>query len=192
MPGKPKKSNAFLSEIQNKLSKRRDKVDAEAYVVETPDHLVMVETLPPSGHLRSHDSDYSPGQRRMSKDSGRCSLTPSIDGDGQRRYSVDYSQYRRVSVDMERKEELRLAKEVRKSSVKIVRGSPTMWDSDHGSGSETPTLKDGSPETVSHLPPASPVVMRYWKQCAGADQEDEAQEIVTDDNDQGNDKAAGE
>ena len=30
------------------MSKRRDKVDAESYVVETPDHLV-VEALPPSG-----------------------------------------------------------------------------------------------------------------------------------------------
>ena len=55
-------------------------MDAESYVVETPDHLV-VETLPPSG--RSGDGDYSPGSahRRMSKDSGRCSLTPSVDGD---------------------------------------------------------------------------------------------------------------
>ena len=48
VPGKPGRDNAFLSEIQNKLSKRRDKVDAESYVVETPDHLV-VESLPPSG-----------------------------------------------------------------------------------------------------------------------------------------------
>ena len=56
----------------------------------------------------------------MSKDSGRCSLTPSVDGDT-RRLSVDYSNYRRVSVDMDRKEELALAKAVRKSSVKIRR-----------------------------------------------------------------------
>ena len=56
----------------------------------------------------------------MSKDSGRCSLTPSVDGDT-RRVSVDYSHYRRVSVDMDRKEELALAKAVRKSSVKIRR-----------------------------------------------------------------------
>ena len=66
--------------------------------------------------------EYSPGSshRRMSKDSGRCSLTPSVDGDT-RRVSVDYSHYRRVSVDMDRKEELALAKAVRKSSVKIRR-----------------------------------------------------------------------
>ena len=56
----------------------------------------------------------------MSRDSGRCSLTPSVDGDP-RRYSVDYSHYRPVSVDMDRKEELALAKDVRKSSVKIRR-----------------------------------------------------------------------
>ena len=95
-------------------------MDAESYVVETPDHLVAVESLPPSG--RSGDGDYSPGSahRRMSKDSGRCSLTPSVDGDT-RRLSVDYSNYRRVSVDMDRKEELALAKAVRKSSVKIRR-----------------------------------------------------------------------
>ena len=49
VPGKPKPSNAFLSEIQTKLSTRRDKVDREAYVVETPDHLVVVESLPPAG-----------------------------------------------------------------------------------------------------------------------------------------------
>ena len=94
-------------------------MDAESYVVETPDHLV-VETLPPSG--RAGDGDNSPGasHRRMSKDSGRASLTPSVDGDT-RRLSVDYSHYRRVSVDMDRKEELALAKAVRKSSVKIRR-----------------------------------------------------------------------
>ena len=44
----------------------------------------------------------------------------SVDGDT-RRVSVDYSHYRRVSVDMDRKEELALAKAVRKSSVKIRR-----------------------------------------------------------------------
>ena len=70
-------------------------MDAESYVVETPDHLVMVETLPPSG--RGGDTgDSSPGSshRRMSRDSGRCSLTPSMDGGDTRRVSVDYSHYR--------------------------------------------------------------------------------------------------
>ena len=183
VPGKPKRNNDFLSEIQTKLTKRRDKVDAESYVVETPDHLVVVETLPPSGHVRNGDTlDY----RRMSKDSGRCSLTPSLDGDGQRRYSVDYSQYRRVSVDHDRKEELILAKEVRKSSVKMMRASP----SPSSDFSDSATLKDSSqsPETIpSNLPPPSPVVMRYWKQCAGAiDDDDENPDEGRDENDEGN------
>ena len=166
-------------------------MDAESYVVETPDHLVMLESLPPSGRSGgdhgTSSSDHSPfpGHRRMSKDSGRCSLTPTSDFDPQRRYSVDYSQYRHVSVDLERKEELTLAKEVRKSSVKMMRASPS-WDSGDSQGDVTPTpANDQSPaETV----PASPVVMRYWRQCAGAeDDEDTWQEDSgNDDNDQGN------
>ena len=50
------------------------------------------------------------GDRRLSRDSGRYSLTPSVDG-----VEVDYSHYPRVSVDRDRKEELALAKEVRRS-----------------------------------------------------------------------------
>ena len=49
-----------------------------------------------------------------------------------------------------------------------------MWDS----GDTTPR-NESSPETVpalANLPPPSPVVMRYWKQCAGAeDDKDEGQ-----------------
>ena len=110
-------------------------------MVETPDHLV-VESLPPSG--RGGDGDYSPGSshRRMSKDSGRCSLTPSVDGDT-RRVSVDYSHYRRVSVDMDRKEELALAKAVRKSSVKIrrFRNRLAIFASDQKSSCHVPYFK---------------------------------------------------
>ena len=45
-----------------------------------------------------------------------------------------------------------------------------MWDS----GDTTPR-NESSPETVpalDNLPPPSPVVMRYWRQCAGAEEED--------------------
>ena len=47
-----------------------------------------------------------------------------------------------------------------------------MWDS----GDTTPR-NESSPETVpalDNLPPPSPVVMRYWRQCAGAEEEDPA------------------
>ena len=46
-----------------------------------------------------------------------------------------------------------------------------MWDS----GDTTPR-NESSPETVpaiGNLPPPSPVVMRYWKQCAGAEDDEE-------------------
>ena len=46
-----------------------------------------------------------------------------------------------------------------------------MWDS----GDTTPR-NESSPETVpalANLPPPSPVVMRYWKQCAGAEDDEE-------------------
>ena len=67
VPGKPKPSNAFLSEIQTKLSTRRDKVDREAYVVETPDHLVVVESLPPAGEPHSRKSRTKPVLFRLEK-----------------------------------------------------------------------------------------------------------------------------
>ena len=99
---------------------------------------------------------------------------------------MDYSHYPRVSVDRDRKEELALAKEVRRSSVKMRRcsgaSSGTVWDS----GDSTPRAEE-SPETVpgpGQQQPPSPVVMRYWKQCAGAE-EDEDTEHAGDDIDQG-------
>ena len=182
VPGKPKRDNAFLNEMQSKLSRRKDKVDAESYVVETPDHLV-VESLPPSGARRERDTpptDFSPFmQRRSSKDSGRFSLTPSCDG--------DFTQYRRVSVDLERKEELILAKQVRKSSAKMLRSSrsPCSWEQNRESPS-TQSMEDSPSETPTNVPEASPVVMRYWKQCAGADSE-ETDVDDENDNDQGKD-----
>ena len=185
MPGKPRRDNDFINEMQSKLSKRKNKVDAESYVVETPDHLVAVETSAPSGSRReTPPTDYSPFmQRRSSKDSGRCSMTPSCDGDPQRRFSVDFNQYRRVSVDLERKEELILAKQVRKSSAKMLRSSPASWEQHVESPSSK--IKAESPsEVVSDVPEASPVVMRYWKQCAGADTE-EKQTDDENDNEKG-------
>ena len=182
VPGKPKRDNAFLNEMQSKLSRRKDKVDAESYVVETPDHLV-VESLPPSGARRERDTpptDFSPFmQRRSSKDSGRFSLTPSCDG--------DFTQYRRVSVDLERKEELILAKQVRKSSAKMLSSSrsPCSWEQSMESPSKS--IQDSPSETPINVPEASPVVMRYWKQCAGADGE-ENEAVDENDNDQGKDK----
>ena len=179
VPGKPKRDNAFLNEMQSKLSRRKDKVDAESYVVETPDHLV-VESLPPSGARRERDTpptDFSPFmQRRSSKDSGRFSLTPSCDG--------DFTQYRRVSVDLERKEELILAKQVRKSSAKMLSSSrsPCSWEQSMESPSKS--IQDSPSETPINVPEASPVVMRYWKQCAGADGE-ENEAVDENDNDQG-------
>ena len=184
VPGKPKRDNAFLNEMQSKLSRRKDKVDAESYVVETPDHLVVVESLPPAGPRRERDTpptDYSPFmQRRSSKDSGRFSLTPSCDG--------DFTQYRRVSVDLERKEELILAKQVRKSSAKMLGSSrsPCSWEQNRESPS-TKSIEDSPSETPTNVPEASPVVMRYWKQCAGDDSE-ENEVVDENDNDQGKDK----
>lgn len=184
VPGKPKRDNAFLNEMQSKLSRRKDKVDAESYVVETPDHLVVVDSLPPAGPRRERDTppiDYSPFmQRRSSKDSGRFSLTPSCDG--------DFTQYRRVSVDLERKEELILAKQVRKSSAKMLRSShsPCSWEQ-HRESPSTKSIEDSPSETPT-VAEASPVVMRYWKQCAGADSSEENEVVDENEDDKGKDK----
>eukprot|EP00092_Neocalanus_flemingeri_P012070 GFUD01013013.1.p1 GENE.GFUD01013013.1~~GFUD01013013.1.p1 ORF type:complete len:1302 (+),score=446.81 GFUD01013013.1:135-4040(+) len=178
VPGKPAINRAIISEMQSKLAKRRDKVDKEAYVVETPE-----SALPPTGQKPRPVSgtegnrksstplsrgwtppvDYGP--RGVSKDSGRDSWTPTSDYDPQRKVSVDYSQYRKVSVDLERKEELSLAKAVRKSSVKMLgRGSPSIFEQNVEAVIQ-PTKETPPPQT--NVPPPSPVVMRYcWKQCS--------------------------
>ena len=51
--------------------------------------------------------------------------------------------------------------------------SPNLWDSD---GSETPTIKDGA---------SSPAVMRFWKNAAGADEEEGEQVEENDENNLG-------
>ena len=51
------------------------------------------------------------------------------------------------------------------------KSSPNLWDSDNSSGFETPTIKDGA---------SSPAVMRFWKNAAGAEEEDGEQ--VDDEN----------
>jgi len=196
VPGKPAINRAIISEMQLKLAKRRDKVDKEAYVVETPE-----SALPPTGHKprplscttdvnrksstplsRGWTPPVDYGPRRMSKDSGRDSWTPTSDYDPQRKISVDYSQYRKVSVDQERKEELCLAKAVRKSSVKMLgRASPSIFEPN------TETVIQPMKETsqpFENIPPPSPVVMRYWKQCSSTadDTIDTNNEADDDDN----------
>ena len=169
----------MLSEMQSKLQKRKEKVDKEAYVVQTPEN-----ALPPTGQtikptsstpLRGWTPPVDYGPRRASRDSGRDSWTPTSDYDPDRRVSVDFSQYRKVSVDLERKEELSLAKAVRKSSVKMLgRGSPSTFEQNP----EETVIQPPPPHT--HIPPPSPVVMRYWKQCSSTD--------VTIDSDKSNDE----
>ena len=166
VPGKPSRNNAMLNEMQSKLQKRKEKVDKEAYVVQTPEN-----ALPPTGLRGRSPSTEGDGGRRYSRDSGRHSWTPCSDYDPQRRISVDYSQYRKVSVDLDRKEELRIAKAVRKSSAKILgRGSPSMFEQ----GCNETVIKPvgESPIPQANIPPPSPVVMRYWKQCSSGAMED--------------------
>jgi len=192
VPGKPPRNNAMLSEMQSKLQKRKEKVDKEAYVVQTPE-----TTLPPIGQkarpvsytadgnrksstpLRGWTPPVDHGPRRASKDSG-C-WTPTSEYDPERRVSVDYSQYRKVSVDLERKEELCLAKAVRKSSVKMLgRGSPSMFESNQ----EETVIQPPQENTPlpANIPPPSSVVMRYWKQCSTTDVSEDTENSNGDDN----------
>jgi len=203
VPGKPPRNNAMLSEMQSKLQKRKEKVDKEAYVVQTPE-----SALPPSGPkvrplsnatdgnrksstpLRGWTPPVDYGPRRASRDSGRDSWTPTSDYDPERRVSVDYSQYRKVSVDLERKEELSLAKAVRKSSVKMLgRGSPSMFEQNQ---EETVIRnpKEIIPQQTLNIPPPSPVVMRYWKQCSSTDITIDTDKSIDDDNNGQSDEPA--
>ena len=50
--------------------------------------------------------------------------------------------------------------------------------------SPSKSIQDSPSETPINVPEASPVVMRYWKQCAGADGE-ENEAVDENDNDQG-------
>ena len=53
VPGKPKINRGMMSEMENRLAKRRDKVDKESYVSEGPDPVIITPPepicLPPSG-----------------------------------------------------------------------------------------------------------------------------------------------
>jgi len=202
VPGKPAINKAIIGEMQSKLAKRREKVDKEAYVVQTPE-----SALPPTGQKprplscttdgnrksstplsRGWTPPIDYGPRRMSKDSGRDSWTPTSDYDPQSRVSVDYSQYRKVSVDQERKEELCLAKAVRKSSVKMLgRASPSMFEPNVEAVIQ-PMKETPSPQ--ANIPPPSPVVMRYWKQCSSTADDDTIDSKIENDDDDKNGQSA--
>ena len=153
VPGKPKINKTLVSEMENRLAKRRNKVDQEAYVSEGPDPVLPPPEpvcLPPSGARKPSVASVDSGRGGSVESTSRNSLEPGG--------------YARVSVDQERKEELMLAKAVRRSSAKMLGrdASPNSFTSPIES---PPTVKqDVSPS--SSLPPPSPVVMRYWKQCS--------------------------
>ena len=128
-------------------------MDAEAYVSEGPDPVILPPEppsprLPPSG-VRKPSS--------ASIDSGRGA---SIESGLNSRNSLEPGGYARVTVDQERKEELMMAKAVRRSSAKMLGRDP----------SPNPGLdQPQSPVTVEEAspgPPPSQVVMRYWNQCS--------------------------
>ena len=153
VPGKPKINRTLVSEMEGRLANRRNKVDAEAYVSEGPDPVVVPPEppsprLPPSG-VRKPSS--------ASMDSGRGA---SIESGLNSRNSLEPGGYARVPVDQERKEELMMAKAVRRSSAKMLSRDPSP-----NLGLEQPQ----SPVTVveaAPAPPPSQVVMRYWNQCS--------------------------
>jgi len=152
VPGKPKINKTLVSEMEGKLAKRRNKVDQEAYVSEGPDPVLPPPEpvcLPPTGARKPSVASVDSGRGASIESNSRNSLEPGG--------------YARVSVDQERKEELMLAKAVRRSSAKMLTrdASPNSLTSPI----ESPlTVKEVSP--ASSLPPPSPVVMRYWKQCS--------------------------
>jgi hypothetical protein len=152
VPGKPKICRPLMSEMENRLAMRRDKVDAEAYVSEGPDPVAPPPEpacLPPSGAHRKPST--------ASVDSGRGSLEPGLTS----RSSLEPGGYARVTVDQERKEELMLAKAVRRSSAKMLGRDPSPSQC-----SESPeTVKEATPGPGS-VEPASQVVLRYWQQCS--------------------------
>ena len=151
MPGKPKINKTLVSEMEGMLAKRRSKVDQEAYVSEGPDPVLPPPEpvcLPPTGARKPSVASVDSGRGASIESNSRNSLEPGG--------------YARVSVDQERKEELMLAKAVRRSSAKMLArdASPNSMTSPI----ESPvTVKQ---EVSSSLPPPSSVVMRYWKQCS--------------------------
>ena len=151
VPGKPKINKTLVSEMEGMLAKRRSKVDQEAYVSEGPDPVLPPPEpvcLPPTGARKPSVASVDSGRGASIESNSRNSLEPGG--------------YARVSVDQERKEELMLAKAVRRSSAKMLArdASPNSMTSPI----ESPvTVKQ---EVSSSLPPPSSVVMRYWKQCS--------------------------
>jgi len=157
VPGKPKINRPLMSEMGALLAKRRDKVDKESYVSEGPDPVKVPELvcLPPSGPRKPSTTSI---------DSGRGeSVEPT------RQNSQEPGGYSRVSVDRDRKEELKMAKAVRQSSAKILgRASPgPNWVPNTPSTAPSPVTVKQEEDTVPGLAP-SPVVMRYWKQCSSS------------------------
>ena len=153
MPGKPKINKTLVSEMEGKLAKRRNKVDQEAYVSEGPDPVLPPPEpvcLPPTGARKPSVASVDSGRGASIESNSRNSLEPGG--------------YARVSVDQERKEELMLAKAVRRSSAKMLTrdASPNSLTSPI----DSPLTVKQEVSPASSLPPPSPVVMRYWKQCS--------------------------
>jgi len=153
VPGKPKINKTLVSEMEGKLAKRRNKVDQEAYVSEGPDPVLPPPEpvcLPPTGARKPSVASVDSGRGASIESNSRNSLEPGG--------------YARVSVDQERKEELMLAKAVRRSSAKMLTrdASPNSLTSPI----ESPLTVKQEVSPASSLPPPSPVVMRYWKQCS--------------------------
>jgi len=197
--GRPQKNRAIIDEMQNKLAARRAKVDKESEPVSAPNigkpprpvstsyaegRKFSAPAGPPSRGY-TPPTDYGPARGRTPSDFGP-DWTPVLN----RKYSQDSgvasreqswtppttrAQYRRVSVDMERKEELLLAKQVRSTSVKILRMSP---------GPDSAIQHQKKEEDFSspnpNVAPPSAVVLRYWNQCAEGNAVDGETELKDD------------
>jgi len=153
VPGRPKINKTLVSEMEGMLAKRRNKVDQEAYVSEGPDPVLAPPEpvcLPPTGARKPSVASVDSGRGASIESNSRNSLEPGG--------------YARVSVDQERKEELMLAKAVRRSSAKMLTrdASPNSLTSPI----ESPLTVKQEVSPATSLPPPSPVVMRYWKQCS--------------------------
>jgi len=154
VPGKPKINKTLVSEMEGMLAKRRSKVDQEAYVSEGPDPVLPPPPepvcLPPTGARKPSVASVDSGRGASIESNSRNSLEPGG--------------YARVSVDRERKEELMLAKAVRRSSAKMLTrdASPNSLTSPI----ESPLTVKQEVSPASSLPPPSSVVMRYWNQCS--------------------------
>jgi len=203
--GRLQPNKAVIDEMQNKLAARRAKVDKESDTVPAPNigrpprpmgvgerkmsNTLVNSTPPPTtpSRGRTPTTDFGPDwtpvlNRKFSQDSGiyTASREKSWTPPGQTRENswtppVTSNQYRRVSVDMERKEELMLAKQVRQNSVKIIRMSPVDGllqneDQMENGVSEVGEVCNTSVAT-NNITSASPIVMRYWNQCTTGNQE---------------------